>query len=112
MSQHQTAGRSRQRDPQVAAIESLLNGAYKPHHPKAEISVRRRNPVSIRVRVIDPDFRGISLVERDERLRAILWELPEEIQADLTMLLLLTPEEAKTSFANLEFEEPSQPLGP
>lgn len=108
-----TAGpKSDQHDPQVSTIEDLLDRAYKTQHPKAEIDVRRSSPYSIRVRIIDPDFRGMSLVDRDDRLRIVLRELPEEVQVNMTMLLLLTPEEAKTSFANLEFEEPSRPLGP
>lgn len=112
MSQGKTIGRNIQSDPQVTAIEVLLDRAYKTQHPEAEIDVRRSSPYSIRVRVIDPDFRRMSLVDRDDRLQTVLRELPEEIQANITMLLLLTPEEAKTSFANLEFEEPSRPLEP
>jgi hypothetical protein len=32
--------------------------------------------------------------------------LPDEIQSDLSSLILLAPEETKKSFANLEFEDP------
>ena len=34
-------------------------------------------------------------------------ELPEETQSDVTILLLLAPEEAGRSLMNLEFENPS-----
>ncbi|REJ90856.1 MAG: hypothetical protein DWQ34_08655 [Planctomycetota bacterium] len=35
--------------------------------------------------------------------RGYLENLPEEQQAEISVLLLLTPDEAKTSFANDEF---------
>lgn len=111
MSQGKTLNRSGQSDRQVVAIRSLLDRTYKVQHPEAEIDIRRYNRYSIRVRVIDPAFRGMSRVDRDDRLRAALDELSEEIQADLTMLLLLAPEETKTSLVNLEFEDPSPPQG-
>jgi hypothetical protein len=35
-----------------------------------------------------------------------LGQLPEDVQSDISTLLLLAPEETKTSFANIEFDDP------
>jgi hypothetical protein len=86
-------------DPSVAALREALE-QYGTEHPGARIEVTRRNPVSIWIRVIDPDFRGIDRVAREEHVWPILEALPEEIQADISLLLLLTPEEAARTFAN------------
>jgi stress-induced morphogen len=81
-------------------------GNYESLHPGAEIEVYRRNSVSIRVRIVDPEFLGISRSERHEIVWRFLEKLPEEVQSQVSLLLLLTPEETKTSFANLEFDNP------
>lgn len=94
-----------ERDEQVEQILAALS-RYQDAHPNAQMDVRRRNPVSIRIRIIDPDFQGMDRVDREPELWRILEQLPEEIFANVTMLLLLTPEEAKQSFANYEFENP------
>ena len=39
-----------------------------------------------------------------------LEKLPEEVQSDISMVVLLTPAETKRSLANLEFEDPSPSL--
>jgi hypothetical protein len=76
----------------------------KSAHPRAKIEITRKNSVSIRIRIIDPDFKGLDLVERDNQLWRSLEKLPEEILSQISLLLLLTPEETQTSFANVEFE--------
>ncbi len=68
--------------------------------------MKRQNNVSVRIRIIDPDFQGKDRVDRDTYAWQFLDDLPDETKADITMLLLLTPKEAKTSLANAEFEEP------
>ena len=50
---------------------------------------------------------GQSPQYRDARLEAALSELPEDLQADITMALALTESELPHSLANLEFEKPS-----
>ena len=74
----------------------------------------RYNVASIRVRVIDPRFEGMSLDARDALVEPILAELPEEIQADIMSLLTFAPSEmvqsrktAREFALNVEFEEPS-----
>ena len=79
---------------------------YEREHPQAEIEVYRRNSVSVRIRIIDPSFAGLSRVERSRRVWEYLHNLPERAQSDITVLLLLTPDETDASLANLDFEQP------
>jgi hypothetical protein len=89
----------------VDAIKEAL-ALYKKDHPKAKIDVYRYNQVSVRVRVIDPDLRGLDRIERDDLVRKYLDHLDDEVVVDITLLILLTPEEKKTSHANFDFENP------
>ena len=79
---------------------------YEIEHPDAQIAVKRQNSVSIRVRVVDPAFEGVPREERDRDIWKLLETLPEDVFCDITVLLLLTPKEAETSLANLEFNDP------
>ena len=92
-------------DENVSRVVQAL-GAYKKAHPRAEIDVHRHNSVSIRIRIIDADFQGLDLVERDNEIWKILDRLPDDVRSEITLVLLLTPREAKTSYANVEFEHP------
>ncbi len=85
-------------------LETL--GEYERQHPDAQIEAYRRNPVSLRVRIVDPDFRGISRAERHEVIWALFEGLPEEVQSQISLLILLAPEETPVSFANFEFDNP------
>ncbi len=80
--------------------------AYEADHPNAQIDLYRQNSVSVRVRIIDPDLAGRSKVDRSKEAWKYLNSLPDEIQSDLSSLILLAPEETKRSVANLEFEDP------
>jgi hypothetical protein len=97
--------RSIQPDAQVQQILDVL-AEYERAHPQAQIEGRRHSPVSIRLRIIDPDFHGRDRVEREPEIWTLLQQLPEEVFVNITMLLLLTPEEAAKSFASQEFEHP------
>ena len=90
---------------EVRAILKLLE-SHKVSHPEAEIKSYRQNSGSIRVRIIDPDFRKLDKALRHDQVWEMLERLPEDIQSQITVVLLLTPEEAKTSFANMDFENP------
>jgi stress-induced morphogen len=92
--------------PAVRAILNALETSYKPAHPDAEIESYRQNSAAIRIRIIDPAFSNVDRVSRDDQIWEILGRLPEDIQSQITVVLLLTPEEAKTSFANMDFENP------
>lgn len=85
-------------------IEALRE--YASQHANAQIDVYRYSDVSIRVRVVDRDFSGRSRAEREDDLWAIIEKLPEEVVSEISLLLLLTPDEAKKSFANMEFDNP------
>jgi hypothetical protein len=73
-----------------------------------DVSVYQYNRFSIRVRIIDERFRGMTLVARDSQLRPILHQLPENIWADVTMLLLLAPGEESDTMLAREFENPTR----
>lgn len=92
-------------DPVLERIMEPLR-AYESDHPDAQIDLYRQNAVSIRVRVIDPGFAGKTKVERSHHVWNYLNSLPDDVQSDLSTIILLTPEETKMSFANLEFEDP------
>ncbi len=90
-------------------VEKILGAllAYKDKHSKAILEAYRRNSASVRVRVIDPDFQGMDRVDRDDLTWKYFESLPEDIQSEISMLVLVTPKERKTSLASLEFEHPS-----
>jgi stress-induced morphogen len=97
--------RSDKPDTQVQQVLDILT-AYERAHSQAQIEGRRHNPVSIRLRIIDPDFQGMDRIEREPAIWKLLHRLPEEVLVNITMLLLLTPEEAETSLASQEFDHP------
>jgi len=79
---------------------------YNAVHPNAKIEIKRQNPVSVRIRVIDPDFANKSKVDREEEVWAALQDVPDAAVSEITVLLLLTEEEAAESFANYDFDHP------
>jgi hypothetical protein len=97
--------RSTHPDTQVQQILDILT-EYECAHPQAQIEGRRHSPVSIRLRIIDPDFHGRDRIEREPEIWTLLQRLPEDVFVNITMLLLLTPEEAEKSYASQEFEHP------
>ena len=81
----------------------------RPTTRNARIDLYRQNSVSVRVRIIDPDFAGRSKIDRSKEVWKYLNSLSDEIQSDLGALILLTTEETRKSIksiANLEFEDP------
>jgi len=98
--------KKRQSDNVVQQIQETLS-EYRAAHPRAEIDVYRYNSVSIRVRIVDPDFDSLDRVAREEQVWPLIEKLPEEAKADITMLVLVTPAEKKKSLANIEFEDPT-----
>lgn len=91
----------------------LVEKALRREFPLVE--AYRYNSASIRVRVIDPRFANLSIAERDDLVAPHLESLPESLQADIMMLLALTPEEVRDHvgvrwLTNLEFEHPSRSL--
>lgn len=92
-------------DPILRQIVNALR-EYEETHPEAEIEAYRQNSVSVRIRILNSEFAGKSRAQREEEVWAILNELPEEILADISLLLLLTPDEARNSFASFDFDDP------
>lgn len=62
----------------------------------------------LRVRITDDRFRGLSRVQREDIIEPLIAELPDEVQSAITMLVLVTPDERKTSLLSLEFDDPSR----
>jgi hypothetical protein len=102
--------KNRHTDDYSSRIEELLADRYKAHHPRAKIKAYRYNPASVRVRILDPDFADKLLFQREEEVWKILKTLPEHVLGDVSMVLLLTPEESRESLANVEFEDPTPSL--
>ena len=92
-------------DAEVSAILEALE-TYRASHPSAKIDSYRQNSASIRIRIIDADFQKLDRAVRHDLIWEILEQLPEDIQSQVTVLLLLTPAETKKSIANLDFENP------
>lgn len=79
-----------------------------------KVDAYRYNSASIRVRVIDPRFAGLSPEQRDAMVEPCLAKLPERTQADIISLfsfapaeLLQTPNSLKEFLLNTEFDDPS-----
>jgi stress-induced morphogen len=79
---------------------------YAEAHPQAAIEVYRHSNVSVRIRIVDPQFAKQSRAEREVEVWAALEQLSEETSSEISLLLLLTPAETKKSLANLEFDDP------
>lgn len=94
-------------DAALEHVAQLLQDRYRALHPRASIAVKRYNPVAIRIRILDPDFADTLFTRRDAEVWKILDELPEVEFLQVGMVICLTPQEAKSSFANMEFEAPS-----
>jgi hypothetical protein len=92
-------------DEVIDAIIAALR-AYEADHQQAQIDLYRQNSVSVRVRIIDPDFASQGKSQRSQHVWRYFEQLPEEVHSDISTVLLLTPDETKKSFANLEFDEP------
>ncbi len=78
------------------------------------VDAYRYNSASIRVRVIDARFEGVSHEDRDAMVEPHLEQLPERTQADIMNLFTFAPTELQQTpktfrefLLNVEFEEPS-----
>jgi hypothetical protein len=93
-------------DTSTKRVEKALSGKYLPQHPRAKVDVYRYNSASIRVRIIDPDFEGKSITAREAEVLPIVRDLSGKLQDQITMLLLITPEESNRSLLSAEFDDP------
>ena len=92
-------------DGRISAIKKALQ-AYDAEHPNCRIDLYRQNSVSVKIRIIDPDFKGVDKGTRHDRVWKYLEDLSEELLSEISILLLLTPDETAGSFANEDFENP------
>ena len=90
-------------DPMTEAFADQLRG-YAASHPNAIVEVNRKSPVTIYVRILNPEFSGQNRVERHKEIWPLLRGLPDETLSELGMLILLTPEEKLTSQSSRNFE--------
>ncbi|MEX0702730.1 MAG: hypothetical protein WD069_11610 [Planctomycetales bacterium] len=80
---------------------------YGRDHPSAEVDLYRYGPVSVHVRIVDPEFARHDLAERSRIVWKYLDEVPEDDVGDISQFIMLTPEEREKSFANMIFEDPT-----
>jgi hypothetical protein len=98
-----------ERGPDDDVVEQIKEALarYEKEHPKSKASLYRQNSASVRVRIVDPEFAPMPRADRHERAWQYLSGLSEGTQADISMLVLISPNEMKQSFANFEFEDPA-----
>ncbi len=96
------------RTSETRMVEELLRQHFK------QADCYRYNSASIRVRVIDPRFEGMSREKRDAMVEQWLDKLPPETQRDIVTLFTFAPSEIErtpTTFReymlNTEFDNPS-----
>jgi hypothetical protein len=94
-----------QADEAVEQVAAALS-EFEKSHPDAECIVYRYNPASIRVRIVHAVFHGLSKGERHDYALGYLRELPEDVLAQVSILLCLEPGE--TSLLDLEFHDPTR----
>ena len=98
--------KNKKQDEDTAELVKILQENYLSRHPEARIDVYRYNSASIRVRIIDPIFRTRNITRRDHEVWKILKKhASEDLLEQLSVVLLLAPEELTTSLMNREFDD-------
>lgn len=98
----------KRKDRETQKIERLLGESFPDFPEEYPPEAYRYNPASIRLRLVSPRFKGKNRVEREKMVLPVLKKhLSEETWQDLTLVLLLTPEELGDSLTNLEFKDPT-----
>lgn len=92
---------------ETGKIEKWLKENFPDIHPDYPPQAYRYNSASIRVRLVSDLFRGKGRGEREEMVLPLIRKLPTETRQDITLLVLLPPEELMKSPLNTEFEHPS-----
>ena len=112
MSTRVRPGWDSKRTDETRNVENSLLNHFK------SVEAYRYNSASIRIRVIDPCFRGLDRHKREKIVDAKIAKLPESIQRDIVFVLCMTPDEmikpigdrddteALNSMFNDEFEHP------
>jgi len=94
----------KQSDAAVDQIAAVL-AEFEKTHEDAECIVYRYNPASIRIRIVDTVFSGLSKSERHDYAMRYLRSLPDDVLSEISILLCLEPGER--SFLDLEFHDPT-----
>jgi hypothetical protein len=93
------------KDKDSRRIETLLREAGF-----ERVDAYRFNSASIRVRVIDSRFEGMSVPECEDMVFPVIDRLPKRIREDILLLLTMAPSELggrnRHLLINLEFENP------
>ncbi len=97
-------------DADIVAVLRVLE-EYPLGHPLAEVGVFCRRQDAMSVRIIDPSLHGMSWKQREERIWSLLEETPDDITERISVLLLMTPEEAAAHFMTAGFDA-DNPNGP
>jgi len=92
-------------DNALDALKSALQ-QYQRKNPSAQIDMYRQNSASIRIRVVDESFAELPRSARHRLIWEHLRKIPEDVRGEVSMLVLLTPKEQPSSFANMEFDDP------
>jgi stress-induced morphogen len=93
-------------DALVEKVKSVLD-EYERQHSGAVATLYRQNSVSIRIRIVDESFTRLSKPERHDRAwKFISDRLDDEEIQDISVLLLLSPDEQRSSFMNFDFDDP------
>ncbi len=95
----------RQPDEAVNQVAEALT-EFEKSHEYAKCIVYRYNPASIRVQIVDAIFHGRSKGERHDYAMRFLRNLPEDVLAQISILLCLAPGER--SLLDLEFQDPTR----
>lgn len=92
--------------PETENVESVFR-----EHRFADVPSYRHHSTSIRLRVRDERFRGLSRVARLAMLEPIIEKLSEEAQQDLMFVLPIAPGQETRDFIvmHLEFEDSRRP---
>lgn len=95
----------RLRTPETREIEDRLRAAGF-----AQADAYRFNSASIRVRVIDPQFEGMSDSDREDLVFPVIDQLDRRTREDILLLLTLAPSELgsfhRSLLVNREFDDP------
>src|SRR5207253_1397780 len=91
-------------DEALTAIRRAFQRHYQAAHPRAKIDLYRHSKEVVRVRIIDPEFTQMSFRDRRDHVESFLESVPSHFGSftDHRNLLLLTPEEAASSFATVQ----------
>ena len=93
-------------DSLIEALKSALD-AYEAAYPGAEAKLYRQNSASIRIKVTDRRFEGMSKSRRHDHVWNFLAQrVPQDTLAEISQVLAIAPAELQMSFANFEFDDP------